>query len=220
MKKRSPPGSQKSGPNRSTRRPQRSPFQSATPQAEHSDRTLRIIAGQLKGRKIQFPATPGLRPTGDRIRETLFNWLTPILPQARCLDLFSGSGILGLEALSRGAKEVTFVEQNQIACQQIMAHILEFKLEKSCKLFSSAAIDFLSHGSQMPYDIVFLDPPFESDLISVCSQYLEQRNLLKKPAYIYLETDKKLLYPPIPGTWKLIHSQFAGQVAFHLAKRT
>lgn len=178
---------------------------------------IRIIAGKWRGRKIAFDARPGLRPTGDRIRETVFNWLAPYIAGASCLDLFAGSGALSFEALSRGAASVTMIDSSPKVIKQLQtvsnqlgadgAHIIYGK--------SPEAIP----ASTKTYDIVFLDPPFASNLIATCSKYLEQKNLLSTSALIYLETPSQ--HPPQspPENWALIRSKKAGGVGYHLCQR-
>src|ERR1700729_3505697 len=121
--------------------------------------SVRIIAGVWRGRRIHFPELPALRPTPDRVRETLFNWLQHSVADARCLDLFAGSGALGLEALSRGAKEVVFVEQAVAASRALQEQLTRFGGERKGRVTEMGATRFL-RGPATPFDIVFLDPPF------------------------------------------------------------
>lgn len=179
---------------------------------------VRIIGGQWRGRKLKVPVIAGLRPTPDRVRETLFNWLTPVISGAYCLDLFAGSGALGFEALSRGARHVVMMDHAATAIQLLRetASLLQATNVTLCK---GRAPEQLSCSSQQ-FDIVFLDPPYQHNLLLPCCFYLEEHNLLNRQAWIYLETDKMLSASSLPSTWRLLKSKQAGQVAYHLAVRT
>ncbi|ADJ28600.1 16S rRNA (guanine(966)-N(2))-methyltransferase RsmD [Nitrosococcus watsonii] len=181
-------------------------------------RQVRIIGGLWRGRKVDFPARPELRPTPDRIRETLFNWLQPVISGARCLDLFAGSGVLGLEARSRGAAAVVMVEEDLRAYQAIQAQIEYFSAEK-IEVVAGDALAYL-RGSAQSFDIAFLDPPFESSLLEPCCAYLEYGGWLTPGAYIYLEAWRRSPLPPLPVTWTLLHSKQAGEIGYYLARRT
>lgn len=172
---------------------------------------VRIIGGQFRGRHIHFPAIDGLRPTPDRVRETLFNWLAPIIHNAHCLDLFAGSGALGFEALSRGAAHVTFIDQSS----QIITH-----LKKYADIFDAKKIEIIK--GEVPdisithtFDIVFLDPPFHQNLITPVSHWLTQMNCLNENAYIYIETEIELNLE-LPTNWQMLKNKKAGQVAYYL----
>lgn len=150
---------------------------------------VRIIGGQLRGRKITFTTHEGLRPTHDRIRETLFNWLQFDIPNATCLDLFAGSGALGFEAASRGAKTVTFVDNHPAVVKEIKKNALSLALSGCEYLVStipSQKNDILSSG----YDVVFLDPPYGKGLLNSTCLWLEKNNLLISGALIYFECEK------------------------------
>jgi len=180
---------------------------------------LRIIGGQWRGRVLQFPDVAGLRPTGDRIRETLFNWLTGYLPEARCLDLFSGSGVLALEALSRGASEVYAIELDKRAAQTIRHHAATLGTQ-SLKVYSDDALSFLEKGNtSSPYDIVFIDPPFAQELAGECAALLEAGNWLSPNAWIYVEADKHLATSTVPDNWQLHREKKAGLVVYRLYQR-
>lgn len=174
---------------------------------------VRIIGGEWRGRRIAVPDAPGLRPTGDRIRETLFNWLAAVLPGARCLDLFAGTGALGLEALSRGAAEACFVEQ-----QPALARALEENLRRlgtrGASVTCADAFRFLA-GTARPYDLVFLDPPFgDFDLAELCT--LLGRGWLAEGARVYLEMPAGRALPELPPGWTVHREKRAGQVRFAL----
>ncbi|MFV2004062.1 MAG: 16S rRNA (guanine(966)-N(2))-methyltransferase RsmD [Gammaproteobacteria bacterium] len=186
----------------------------------------RIIAGKWRGRIIRFDDAEGLRPTTDRIRETVFNWLQAYIPRSRCLDCFAGSGVLGFEALSRGADEVVFIEQNKITLQ---------KLKANGQMLDAANVVFLhadtlawlegkksgddsnKHPDQM-FDLVFLDPPFHSDLLEKSSTLLNSSGCLAEDAIIYVEhaiNDDVVL----PENWRCLKEKLAGQVAYKLFEK-
>ena len=150
--------------------------------------TLRIIGGSHRGRKLKFADVPGLRPTPDRVRETLFNWLAPLIPGARCLDLFAGSGALGFEAMSRGAREVVFVDSHSLAVKALRENIALLG-DGSAEVIQSGALEWLSRQPAEPFDVVFLDPPFRQDLLEPCCQRLDEAGWLASPAAIYLERE-------------------------------
>lgn len=172
---------------------------------------LRIIGGRWRGRRLQFATVEGLRPTGDRLRETLFNWLQFQLPGARCLDLFAGSGALGLEALSRGAAEVDFVELNRSAVQILQAQLKLLGADNGRVHYTSAK-DFLAH-TDTRYDIVFVDPPFAGDLWQETLAALGPR--LAGNALVYVESPRDKAVPP-PDGWQIAKEKQAGQVCMRL----
>ena len=177
-------------------------------------RVLRIIGGSWRGRRLRFPPQAEIRPTPDRIRETLFNWLGPRVPGARCLDLFAGSGALGLEALSRGAAQATFVERDAIAVRELRARLTEWRAV-GAQVEHSDALRFLGAAVQ-PFDIVFLDPPFASTLLAESCRMLEERHWLGAHALVYIETDARTGLPPLPPTWTVTKAKQAGAVGYHL----
>jgi 16S rRNA (guanine966-N2)-methyltransferase len=178
---------------------------------------LRIIGGAWRGRRLRFPPQEEIRPTPDRVRETLFNWLGPRVPGARCLDLFAGSGALGLEALSRGAAHVTFVERDALAVRELRARLTEWRAV-GAQVEQADAVRFLGSAPQA-FDIVFLDPPFASDLLPETSRLLEERRWLSDPALIYVETDARTGLPPLPQGWTVTKAKRAGAVGYHLIRR-
>lgn len=179
---------------------------------------LRIIGGRWRSRMIPFASETGVRPTGARIRETLFNWLQAVVPGARCLDLFAGSGALGFEALSRGASEVVMVDHDVRAVQQLQANA-ETLGASGARIVWTDAFDYLSTPGQGRFDIVFLDPPFREDILSECCAMLERHQLVNTPAWIYIETDRRRPPPVLPPRWGYLHSKTAGDVAYFLARR-
>jgi 16S rRNA (guanine966-N2)-methyltransferase len=178
---------------------------------------LRIIGGTWRGRKLAFAEVPGLRPTGDRIRETLFNWLAPWISGARCLDLFAGSGALGLEAASRGAARVVMLERAPQVVRLLRQHCRTLQAA-SVEVVQADALAYLA-GPAEPFDILFLDPPFHQDLLRPCCELLEARGWLAPRAYIYLEAERALGEPPLPAGWCMHRSKVAGEVGYFLARR-
>jgi 16S rRNA (guanine966-N2)-methyltransferase len=178
---------------------------------------VRIIGGEWRGRRVAFAPVPALRPTPDRVRETLFNWLQPVVYGSRCLDLFAGSGALGLEALSRGAREVVFVEKERTVIASLRAALIRLGSEPS-QVKQADARQFLA-GPAQPFDIVFLDPPFESRWLPEVCEALEQRGWLAPHATIYVEMPATEPVPRLPPGWNLLRSKRAGEVGYHLARR-
>ncbi len=178
---------------------------------------LRIIGGLWRGRRLRFPASADIRPTPDRVRETLFNWLGTRIAGARCLDLFAGSGALGLEALSRGAASVTFVERDAVAARELKARIAEWGATNA-QVVRADALRFLESSAE-PYDIVFLDPPFASGLAAEAARKLEERGWLRPGALIYVECAAREGLPPLPANWVVRRAKRAGEVGYHLAER-
>jgi 16S rRNA (guanine966-N2)-methyltransferase len=176
---------------------------------------LRIIGGQWRGRKLAFHAAPGLRPTTDRIRETVFNWLAPFLHDARCADLFAGSGALGLEALSRGAGYCDFVDTNPGALADIGEHLARLAAEDRGRCTKAAAGDFIPSANE-PYDIVFVDPPFSAGLAGGTLALLAGSERLTPGALVYLETAKDEPEPPLPDGWSVFREKQSGGVSYRL----
>jgi 16S rRNA (guanine966-N2)-methyltransferase len=177
---------------------------------------LRIIGGSLRGRRIRFPDVAGLRPTGDRVRETLFNWLQPRVQGARCLDLFAGSGALGLEAWSRGAGQVVLVEHDPKAGACLAESIRALGAE-GVELVRTDALAWLQADPQ-PFDLVFLDPPFAEGVLGRCCRLLDAKGWLAAGARVYLETDAAAGLPDLPAGWVLERHKRSGQVTYALAR--
>jgi len=177
---------------------------------------LRIIAGTWRGRKLVFPPVPGLRPTPDRVRETLFNWLDPVIGGQRCLDLFAGSGALGIEAASRGAAAVVLVEDHPRVVETLREQ-LQLLNASQVEVVQADAGLFLS-ATPRAFDIVFLDPPFDGGRLPECIHQLETRGWLAAEAWVYLEAEHGLALD-LPENWALHRSKQAGQVDYHLARR-
>ncbi|WP_101758559.1 16S rRNA (guanine(966)-N(2))-methyltransferase RsmD [Oceanicoccus sp. KOV_DT_Chl] len=177
---------------------------------------LRIIGGQWRGRKLAFPTVEGLRPTPDRVRETLFNWLAPSIIGARCADLFSGSGALGLEALSRGSGHTDLVDSAKPVSQQLNLNLQTLQCDHAT-VWHSQAQPWLQQA--IPgYDIIFLDPPFGQNLAASCIEIINNRNLLNDKAWVYLEMGATEPLPHYPENWQLHREKTAGQVCYRLFK--
>lgn len=177
---------------------------------------VRIIGGSLRNSRLDVPDLPGLRPTPERVRETLFNWLAPMIDGARCLDLCAGTGALGIEALSRGAAGVQFVERDARAAQALRANLARLKVDIGQVAVLDACL-FLQ-GTAQPYDLVFLDPPFELGLWSTLARQLEQGGWLTARGWVYVESPRGNA-PALPPNWQLHREGQAGEVRFALYRR-
>ncbi|MDR2218626.1 MAG: 16S rRNA (guanine(966)-N(2))-methyltransferase [Yokenella regensburgei] len=178
---------------------------------------IRIIGGQWRGRKLPVPDSPGLRPTTDRVRETLFNWLAPYMVDARCLDCFSGSGALGLEALSRYAASATLLEMERHVAQQLQKNLATLKAGNAC-VVNTNTLAFLAE-SGTPHDVVFIDPPFRKGMLEETLDLLERNGWLADEAMIYVESEVENGLPVVPASWTLHREKVAGQVAYRLYHR-
>ena len=178
---------------------------------------LRIIGGEWRGRRVRFPPVAAIRPTPDRVRETVFNWLQPVVPGSRCLDLYAGSGALGLEALSRGAREVVFVEVDPAAVRHLAATLAALGCERG-RVTRSDARRFLEAAGE-PFDVVFLDPPFAEPVLDAACAALEHGGWLASGGYAYLEAPAAAGPPALPAGWTMVRSKRAGEVGYHLARR-
>ena len=178
---------------------------------------LRIIGGQWRSRKLKFTPQEGLRPTSDRIRETLFNWLAPVISGANCADLFAGSGALGLEALSRGATHCDFVDTSAAALTQISRHLgaLDAQTLGDCHRKTAQAFVEQCHR---PTDILFIDPPFGKGLVAPICHALSVADCLADEAWIYIETPRSEAPPDWPKNWQLHRDKISGDVAYRLFK--
>lgn len=178
---------------------------------------FRIIGGQWRSRKLGFFPAPGLRPTPDRVRETLFNWLAPVINGARVLDLFAGSGALGFEAASRGAARVTLVDNHPRAVSQLQQNIRLLQATQM-DVCQSDVLRYLDRPAEA-CDVVFLDPPYQAEVLEACFARLEA-GWLAAEAWIYFEHDSHNPAPALPANWQLERDKIAGQVAYQLARRT
>jgi 16S rRNA (guanine966-N2)-methyltransferase len=176
---------------------------------------LRIVGGRWRGMRIDFPAIGAIRPTPDRVRETLFNWLQTRIVEARCLDLFAGSGALGFEALSRGASHVTLVDREPEIARHLGATLARFHATNA-EVHTSDALRFLERPSQR-FDIVFLDPPFASEVLPAICESLN-RGWLNPSASIYIECSSRSALPQLPMDWVIYRSKSAGEVGYHLLR--
>jgi 16S rRNA (guanine966-N2)-methyltransferase len=179
--------------------------------------SVRIIGGGWRGRRVNFPDVPGLRPTPDRVRETLFNWLQHDIAGTRCLDLFAGSGALGLEALSRGAKELVFVEQAVAAARALQEQLTRLGAGSAGRVVEMGASRYLSSPPQA-FDIVFLDPPFGRGALAEYVPLLDRGDWVRPGGLVYLENEKAEGVPGVPAHWQLLKSKSAGEVGYHLAR--
>jgi len=184
--------------------------------ANQQGNQLRIIGGIWRGRRVAFAPTAGLRPTPDRVRETLFNWLGSNVDGARCLDLFAGSGALGLEAASRGAAAVVLVDDDPLVVRTLQAQARTLDASQA-RIVQAESMRFLQ-GRGESFDIVFLDPPYRQGLLPSCMHLLEERGWLAPGAWVYLEAERGM-DPPLPDNWQLHRSREAGRVGYHLARR-
>ncbi|URN99041.1 16S rRNA (guanine(966)-N(2))-methyltransferase [Leclercia adecarboxylata] len=178
---------------------------------------IRIIGGQWRGRKLPVPDSPGLRPTTDRVRETLFNWLAPSMVDARCLDCFAGSGALGIEALSRYAASATLLEMDRSVAQQLQQNLVTLKAAHA-RVVNTNSLAFLAQAGT-PHDVVFVDPPFRKGLLEETLTLLENNGWLANDALIYVESEVENGLPPVPAHWDLHREKVAGQVAYRLYHR-
>jgi 16S rRNA (guanine966-N2)-methyltransferase len=178
---------------------------------------LRIIGGEWRSRQIVFADAPGLRPTPNRVRETLFNWLQTDVINSACLDLYAGSGALGFEAASRGARRVTLVENDAGACEKLKENIAALAA-KQIELVALDVNQYLLKAADK-FDLVFLDPPFKQNLVALTCKKLEQQGWLAEYAKIYVETERHLALTDMPANWRLLKSKAAGEVGFHLFQR-
>ena len=181
---------------------------------------IRIIGGKWKGKKIYFDLNDDLRPTPDRAKETLFNWLGQDLNKMYCLDLFSGTGALGFEAFSRGAQKVTFVEKNKEYLQKIKKVFLEMDVKTDCDFFCAECLEWIqNNSSETKYDLIFIDPPFNKNLIHDLLAAILEKELLSKNGQIYFEFEKKLDLE-IPESLTLKKKKSLGKKSYILAEVT
>jgi 16S rRNA (guanine966-N2)-methyltransferase len=180
--------------------------------------SLRIIGGLWRGRKLTFTPADGLRPTPDRVRETLFNWLAPSIRGARCLDLFAGSGALGLEALSRGARYCDFVDTSAVAIRQIGEHLQTLQARDRAHCHPGPALTFLQ-ADRSCHDIIFIDPPFGRNLVDPICEHLAGASRVSAGGFIYIEMAAQEPAPTVPSNWRLHRERMAGEVAYRLFER-
>ena len=178
---------------------------------------VRIIGGKFRGRKINFPDVAELRPTGDKIRETAFNWLQMSINDAKCLDMFAGAGVFGFEALSRGASSVLMVVQNREVVDSIKKNQLMLEVGDQLEIIQAVIpspelkLELSSHR----FDIVFIDPPFHKGLVEVACRFLADSDCLVDDALIYIETEKELELV-LPEQWEVLKEKKSGNVKYYL----
>ncbi len=177
--------------------------------------SIRIIGGEWRSRKLTVPDAPGLRPTPDRVRETLFNWLAPTIQGARVLDAFTGSGALFLEALSRGASTGVAIDANTNAVNNLRRNLAVLQCDDA-EVLRVDSLQYLSNKTEQGFDIVLLDPPFHQDLLLSACQLLEDNNWLNKDAWIYTESEQAPSSLGVPSSWRLHREKHTGQVHYAL----
>lgn len=179
---------------------------------------IRIIGGKWRGRKLPVRDSEGLRPTTDRIKETLFNWLMPVIRDAHCLDCFAGSGSLGFEALSRFAQSVTFIELDKQNAQLLTENKARLQADNATVITNSSLAVLSQQGT--PFDVVFIDPPFRKGLLNETIQLLEKNQWLADESWVYVESEAESPLTDLPANWLLHREKIAGQVAYRLFIRT
>jgi 16S rRNA (guanine966-N2)-methyltransferase len=179
--------------------------------------SVRIISGMWRGRRLQVADVPGLRPTGDRSRETLFNWLQPWISGADCADLFAGTGALGFEAASRGAKSVLMIEKH-LRAQEVLGQSIEQLQAEQVKLQSGGAMRSIEQLKPDSFDLVFVDPPFDSNLGGLVLERLDKNACVRRGGFVYIESPASTTIPP-PQDWSVWRDQEIGEVRMQLFRR-
>jgi len=187
---------------------------SSRAKSRHNSNHVRIIGGEWRGRKLSFPTVDGLRPTGDRMRETLFNWLSAEIYGASVVDLFSGSGSLGFESLSRGASQVTFVELNDQAVKSIQQNLGLLKTSHAL-IKHQSAFDYIQSSETNSCDLLFLDPPFDDGIHNKILACIDAQQMMKQGASLYIEAPATTPIA-IPPNWKIHREKISGQVKYLL----
>ena len=178
---------------------------------------MRIVAGIWRSRLLEIADVSGLRPTSERIRETLFNWLAMNVAGARCLDLYAGTGVLGLEALSRGAAEAVLVEKSPVAVDTLRSNIKVLGADNAAVQHTDAR-QYLGSGKCGKFDIVFLDPPFADDMLGELCRLLDSQAVLTANARVYLEQDRAAKEPVLPEGWEILKTKSSGNVRYSLVR--
>lgn len=179
---------------------------------------IRLISGKWRGKKLPVKDKEGLRPTTDRTKETLFNWLMHDVRDANCLDCFSGSGSLAFEALSRFAKNALLLERDKQVAQQLRENLKTLKVDNA-NVIETDSINYLQQTAAQQFDIVFVDPPFNKGLVHPCCQALEENGYLTQQALIYIEMELQSAAVELPGNWQLLKEKSTGQVTYRLYLR-
>ena len=179
--------------------------------------SFRIISGEYKGRKFEFMPSVDLRPTPDRLRETLFNWLGQSIDGKTCLDLFAGTGSLGLESLSRGADKIIFVEKNSNHLDKIKEYVESLKANGDISVIHDDVLTWLDETNDN-FDLIFVDPPFHKDLVEKVLSKIRTNSLLANLGNIYLEVEKELDLSFLNGYWEVINETKSGKKKYLLLK--
>ena len=187
--------------------------------SKRSQRKVRIIGGIWRSRSLTFPEAPDLRPTADRIRETIFNWLAPYIVGTNCLDLFAGSGALGFEALSRGAANITFIDRSDHIINALKKNAAVLEAKNVQLIRGEHLLPDVPLLKKIPFDIIFLDPPFRQGLIRKVGKWLERIQIMSEKTLIYVEVEKDLKPLPVPENWKAYREKETGGVSYSLFLR-
>ncbi len=179
---------------------------------KHSNR-LRIIGGRWRSRVLHFPAINALRPTPDGVRETVFNWLAPDISGRQCLDLYAGSGALGIEAVSRGAASAILVEKNPKAAKALSSNVELLCANSHIHVTCCAALHYLSTTDQQ-FNLIFLDPPFASDELKKACYQINKMNVISDDGLIYIESPSNQIELPVPEKWQIIKQATKGEVRY------
>jgi 16S rRNA (guanine966-N2)-methyltransferase len=179
---------------------------------------IRLISGKWRGKKLPVKDIEGLRPTTDRTKETLFNWLMHDINDSNCLDCFSGSGSLAFEALSRFANKVTLLEKDNSVVKQLQENLVALEVTNA-EVIATDSIQYLSQIATEQYNIVFIDPPFNKNLVQPCCDALQQNNYLAEDALIYIEREVELNNLSLPASWTLLKEKSTGQVTYQLYRK-
>ena len=179
---------------------------------------VRIIAGRWRGRRLAVEDEPDVRPTPDRVRETLFNWLAPRLPGARCLDLFAGTGALGFEAVSRGAAEAVLVDRSRAVGARLRDECERLGAGGAVKVVEADALQWLAcPPAAAPFDVVFVDPPHRLEVHREVAARLAEPGWLAPAAHVFLELVRRREPPELPERSRLLRAGRAGEVRYYLA---
>ena len=177
---------------------------------------VRIIGGKWGSRRLQFPAALGLRPTIDRVRETLFNWLAFELAGKSVLDAFSGSGALGFEAASRGAKKVVMLEKQASVVSTLVGHAHTLEADEQLEIYAADTLKYFAQPPETAFDIILLDPPFRQNMLQQSIDLIEENGWLSSNAWVYMEYESDLTGLNIPSHWQCHREKQAGQSVYAL----
>jgi len=181
--------------------------------------SVRIIGGKWRGRKVKFPSFAGLRPTHDRIRETLFNWLNAYIAGSNCLECFSGSGALSFEALSRGANHVTLLEKSPVVMRSLQENVDRLTTKEQATILSADVPTQVPQLNSAPFDIVFLDPPFSKGLVQPTIHWLCKEDILKEHAFIYVEIERGHELLDLPDNWETYRHKHTSTIDYYLFRK-